>query len=99
LFLVAAVGLGLLFVSRKNSTPAPTPDWTQTMPAADQSANSMYGGAEHLFQQSIAPAAAYQAPPQIQPQSLALDDPRRPAGWTDEQWMYYGPGGPGEGQL
>ena len=99
LFLVAAVGLGLLFVSRKNSTPAPTPDWTQTMPAADQSANSMYGGAEHLFQQSITPAAAYQAPPQIQPQSLALDDPRRPAGWTDEQWMYYGPGGPGEGQL
>ena len=29
--------------------------------------------------------------PQIQPQALALDDPRRPAGWTDEQWMHYGP--------
>ena len=23
--------------------------------------------------------------------SLALDDPRRPAGWTDEQWLHYGP--------
>jgi len=32
---------------------------------------------------SIAPVAM--AP------SLALDDPRRPAGWTDEQWLHYGP--------
>lgn len=23
--------------------------------------------------------------------SLALDDPRRPQGWTDEQWLHYGP--------
>jgi hypothetical protein len=29
--------------------------------------------------------------PQIQMSSLALDDSRRPAGWTDEQWLHYGP--------
>ncbi len=23
---------------------------------------------------------------------LAMDDPRRPPGWTDEQWQHYGPG-------
>ena len=29
--------------------------------------------------------------PQMEPASLALDDPRRPPGWTDEQWLHYGP--------
>ena len=29
--------------------------------------------------------------PQMEPTSLALDDPRRPSGWTDEQWLHYGP--------
>ena len=31
------------------------------------------------------------AVPMTMAPSLALDDPRRPAGWTDEQWLHYGP--------
>ena len=29
--------------------------------------------------------------PQQEDVGLALDDPRRPPGWTDEQWLHYGP--------
>ena len=83
LFLIAGVGLSLLFVARKNRVPAAV-DWSQTMPAADHSANSMYGGAEHLFQQPVAPAPApvHQGPP--------LPASGLPPGWTMEQWAYYG---------
>ena len=82
LFLVAAVGLGLLFVARKNRVPEAV-DWSKTIPAADQSANSMYGGAEHLFQQPVV-----QAPPIRQGPPLPVGG--LPPGWTMEHWAYYG---------
>ena len=82
LFLVAAVGLGLLFVARKNRVPEAV-DWSKTIPAADQSANSMYGGAEHLFQQPVVQAPPIQQGPPLPAGGL-------PPGWTMEQWAYYG---------
>ena len=82
LFLVGAVGLGLLFVARKNRVPEAV-DWSKTIPAADHSANSMYGGAEHLFQQPVV-----QAPPVQQGPPLPVGG--LPPGWTMEQWAYYG---------
>ena len=82
LFLVAAVGLGLLFVARKNRVPEAV-DWSNTIPAADQSANSMYGGAEHLFQQPVVQAPPIQQGPPLPAGGL-------PPGWTMEQWAYYG---------
>jgi hypothetical protein len=44
--------------------------------SADQT--SMVSAPEPMIPQQAAPA-------------LALDDPRRPQGWTDEQWLHYGP--------
>ena len=82
LFLVAAVGLGLLFVVRKNRVPEAV-DWSKTIPSADHTANSMYGGAEHLFQQPVV-----QAPPVHQGPPLPAGG--LPPGWTMEQWAYYG---------
>lgn len=38
----------------------------------------------------VSPMSAM-APPPVVKSGLALDDPRRPAGWTDEQWVHYGP--------
>ncbi len=83
LLLITALGLSLFFVARKNRTP-PAVDWSKTVPAADYSANSMYGGAEHLFQQPVvqAPSPVQQGPP--------LPVGGLPPGWTMEQWAYYG---------
>jgi len=44
--------------------------------SADQT--SMVSAPEPMIPQQAAP-------------TLALDDPRRPQGWTDEQWLHYGP--------
>ena len=44
----------------------------------------MYGGAENLFQQPVAiPSTPQIAGPPLPPGGL-------PAGWTAEQWSYYG---------
>ena len=54
------------------------------VPAHDSVANSMYGGAENLFQQPVAiPSTPQIAGPPLPPGGL-------PAGWTAEQWSYYG---------
>ena len=54
------------------------------VPAHDSVANSMYGGAENLFQQPVAiPSTPQIAGPPLPPGGL-------PAGWTAEQWAYYG---------
>ncbi|MEC7602342.1 MAG: hypothetical protein VYB83_05990, partial [Candidatus Thermoplasmatota archaeon] len=74
--------LGLLFVARKNRVPEAV-DWSKTIPAADHSANSMYGGAEHLFQQPVAQFPPVQQGPPLPVTGL-------PPGWTMEQWAYYG---------
>ena len=79
---VAVVGLSLLFVAKKNRVPQAV-DWSKTIPAADHSANSMYGGAEHLFQQPLVQAPPVQQGPPLPSGGL-------PPGWTMEQWAYYG---------
>jgi hypothetical protein len=41
----------------------------------------------------IMPAIPHLAGGQVvQPATLAMDDPRRPVGWSDEQWRHYGAG-------
>jgi hypothetical protein len=60
-------------------------DWNAGMvPANDMVANSMYGGAQAIFQAPapIVPQQQYAGPP--------LPATGLPAGWTMEQWAYYG---------
>ena len=70
-----------------------------TLPSADTTANSMYGGTQELFAQPVmatppppsqpepavapAPAPAPQAGPPVPESGL-------PEGWTMEQWQHYG---------
>ena len=80
--------------------------WTQnTLPIHDTVANSMYGGAAPIFQQPL-PQPVAQPQPVIQPQPVAqpviqpvihpvvagppLPPGGLPAGWSMEQWQYYG---------
>ena len=88
---------GLLFM-RSGKNEIAGEDWSQDVPATDMVANSMYGGAQELFQQQYAqPAIAQVAniapvvPAPIQ-QSMPPPLPASglPAGWTIEQWSYYG---------
>ena len=39
----------------------------------------------------VSPGHQPETTPQQAAPALALDDPRRPQGWTDEQWLHYGP--------
>ncbi|MGB1522679.1 MAG: hypothetical protein ACPG9D_06130, partial [Candidatus Poseidoniaceae archaeon] len=62
--------------------------WSEgTLPIHDTVANSMYGGAAPIFQQQmpqpVAPVQPVVAGPPLPPSGL-------PAGWTMEQWQYYG---------
>lgn len=62
--------------------------WSEGMlPIHDTVANSMYGGAAPIFQQQmpqpVAPVQPVFAGPPLPPSGL-------PAGWTMEQWQYYG---------
>ena len=76
-------------------------DWGNQVPATDMVANSMYGGAQQLFQQQYAQPVVTQAPvahapvapapvAPAQPGVLPLPAGGLPAGWTMEQWSYYG---------
>ena len=76
-------------------------DWSNQVPATDMVANSMYGGAQQLFQQQYAQPVVTQAPvahapvahapvAPAQPGVLPLPAGGLPAGWTMEQWSYYG---------
>jgi len=88
---VIILGLLLtLMITRRGQGAPESEAWTNTswdpnmVPAHDSVANSMYGGAETLFQQPVAiPAAPQLAGPPLPPGGL-------PAGWTVEQWSYYG---------
>ena len=94
-FLVIA---GLLFLRSGSSNDDFKQDlqqWNQnTLPINDTVANSMYGGAAPIFQQPLAqPAPLPQQP--VQPAPFPLIGPPLPpgglpAGWTIEQWQYYG---------
>ena len=83
--------LGLLLTRRSKGDLEP--DWTaKQLPAHDTVANSMYGGAQQIFQ---APAPVIQqAPAAVIPEAPAagpqLPASGLPAGWTMEQWVYYG---------
>jgi hypothetical protein len=93
--LVLIFGLlgGLLFM-RGNKPEIVGEDWNQAVPATDMVANSMYGGAEQLFQQQYAqppvaqPIVTLAVP--TQPGMPPLPASGLPAGWTMEQWSHYG---------
>lgn len=87
--ILAGLVIGLMF-SRRNNGDMKIDPWNDTgwnpnlVPAHDTVANSMYGGAQAIFQQPVAVAPAQQiAGPPLPPGGL-------PAGWTPEQWAYYG---------
>jgi hypothetical protein len=80
---VIAALLGLLFTRRGSN--GSDDNWNAaTVPAHDVVANSMYGGAQAIFQ----------APAPVIPQAPAGGPPLPPgglpAGWSMEQWVYYG---------
>jgi hypothetical protein len=90
--ILAGLLIGLMF-SRRNGDSMPKDVWNDTawnpnmVPAHDTVANSMYGGAQAIFHQpvTVAPAPVPQAipGPPLPPGGL-------PAGWSPEQWAYYG---------
>ena len=111
--LIVASLLGLMFMRSGRDEVIET-KWNEaTLPVHDAIANSMYGGAQEIFQQPVAHAApvAHQHPvahvaPAAYPQPVAqpvapapapvavagppLPPSGLPAGWTMEQWAYYG---------
>jgi len=95
--LIVASLLGLMFIRGGRDEVIET-KWNEaSLPAHDAIANSMYGGAQEIFQQ---PVAAYVAPTAVaQPVVIPAPAPMAgpplppgglPAGWTMEQWTYYG---------
>ena len=98
---VVASLLGLMFV-RSGKDDVIETKWNEaSLPAHDAIANSMYGGAQELFQQPVAYVAPVAAPqpvaqPVVMPAPVApaagpaLPPGGLPAGWTMEQWAYYG---------
>ena len=55
-FLFGAIGLGLITVMRGRSNHPEAVDWSTAVPSTDMVANSMYGGADAIFQQPMAAA-------------------------------------------
>lgn len=97
--LILAALLGVLFTRRGG--PMDQQKWDHgALPSSDAVANSMYGGAQAIFQQPLqAPALPLPALPELAapslpaPQAYAgppLPATGLPAGWTMEQWAYYG---------
>ncbi|MBH34906.1 MAG: hypothetical protein CMB74_05590 [Euryarchaeota archaeon] len=96
--LIVAALLGLMFIRGGGGQPEET-KWNEAnLPVHDAVANSMYGGAQDIFQQPVAPVAAVPpiaavAPPPAPvaaPAGPPLPPTGLPAGWTMEQWTYYG---------
>lgn len=88
---VIAALLGLLFTRRGSN--GSDDNWNAaTVPAHDVVANSMYGGAQAIFQAPAPVIPQVQAP--VVPQAPAAGPPLPPgglpAGWSMEQWVYYG---------
>jgi hypothetical protein len=88
---IAALIAGLMFMRGGNSgETVGMVDWANQLPANDVIANSMYGGAQEIFQQSIPVSTPAAAVPQVPPGAPPLPEGGLPAGWTMEQWAYYG---------
>ena len=88
LVILALLG-GLLFMrGNNNSAQEPSVDWANELPVNDTIANSMYGGTQEIFQQPVATPAPAVA--QVTQETLPLPPGGLPAGWTMEQWAYYG---------
>ena len=86
---IIALLAGLMFMRGGNGeTSEGMVNWANELPSNDVVANSMYGGAQEIFQQPVAaPAAMVQQVPAGAP---PLPAGGLPAGWTMEQWAYYG---------
>jgi hypothetical protein len=82
--------VGLLFMrgGNKDGEGDMMVDWANSLPSNDAVANSMYGGAQEIFQQPVATTAvtSESAPSSAPP----LPAGGLPAGWTMEQWAHYG---------
>ena len=87
---IVALLIGLLFMKGGGSggSPETMVNWANELPANDAVANSMYGGAQEIFQQPVAAPAPVQAA--VPPGAPPLPPGGLPAGWTMEQWAYYG---------
>ena len=86
---IIALLAGLMFMRGGNGgQPEQMVDWANQLPANDAVANSMYGGAQEIFQQPVAAPAPVVA--QVPPGAPPLPESGLPAGWTMEQWAYYG---------
>ena len=88
--IIAALLAGLMFMRGGNggNSPERMVDWANELPANDAVANSMYGGAQEIFQQPVAAPAPAVA--EVPPGAPPLPPGGLPAGWTMEQWAYYG---------
>ena len=87
--IIAALLAGLMFMRGGNGgTHEKMVDWANELPANDAVANSMYGGAQEIFQQPVAAPAPAVA--QVPAGAPPLPPGGLPAGWTMEQWAYYG---------
>ena len=86
---IIALLAGLMFMRGGNGQPEETMvNWANELPANDAIANSMYGGAQEIFQQPVATPAP--VAPRVPAGALPLPPGGLPAGWTMEQWAYYG---------
>ena len=90
--LIVAALLGLMFM-RGGGGDAEEAKWNEAaLPVHDTVANSMYGGAQEIFQQPVTPIAAVAPPPApvAAPAGPPLPPTGLPAGWSMEQWVHYG---------
>ena len=88
---IIALLVGLLFMrGGRGGEPEMMVDWANQLPANDAVANSMYGGAQEIFQQQDMTIVAPVAAPQVPAGAPPLPAGGLPPGWTMEQWAYYG---------
>ena len=95
--LIVAALLGLMFMrGGRGGLEDVDMKWSEaSLPVHDAVANSMYGGAQEIFQQPLVAAAPVEAPAPAAvapaaPAGPPLPEGGLPAGWTMEQWAYYG---------
>ena len=99
--LIVAALLGLMFMRGGGGQPEEMKWNAEALPIHDTVANSMYGGAGEIFQQPVASVAPAPAPavapapvaapvPVVAPAAPPLPPGGLPAGWSMEQWNYYG---------